>query len=117
MNNDKINKYLFKKMHPKGCWHEWKDDYGSTECKNCGLTVAWTWEAINPDLRTAPGFFELWDWAAEKEWWGRFQQHLAFTNTGGLRTCGCPYVTLKILIDYSTFPGKVVKFLEERKNE
>ena len=68
-NQLKRDKYLTEAMGE--CWH--KDTLGCSDftCSLCGKLrgVNRTIEDIRTDFSTPEGFFKLWNWAIEQEWW------------------------------------------------
>lgn len=110
------NRYLFTRMHPNKCWHVWEFSHAEylirgngNQCKKCSkLQIV----EDNPDLHTAPGFFELLEWAKEQEWWDEFLYEYGDVSIPEDEVfISCLWIEA---INYYTFPGKVVEFLEER---
>lgn len=76
MTKQEINKYLTETIGE--CWHELeKSDLGLiSRCKHCDLILldCRCNPAIstvrNNDFFSSEGFFKLWDWAQNQEWFG-----------------------------------------------
>lgn len=79
------DKFLTEKMGL--CWHDWfykgtHPPYRDPEfkpdkiCSNCGIDfykqLSLGINECNFDFSTPEGFFKLWNWAAEQDWWQHF---------------------------------------------
>ena len=76
---EEINKFLTEAMDE--CWHGFLQVTGDSihipiklSCGSCGKTVAEEpfFYKINNDFSTPEGFFKLWNFAIEQDWWEDF---------------------------------------------
>lgn len=70
------DKYLTEAMGE--CWHEWKSHrrhmsglstHIVKECLKCDAVSYDEHKICNNNFSTPEGFFKLWNWAIEQEWW------------------------------------------------
>ena len=110
-----INKFLTEEMDE--CWHEWvfkitKPTQNLYQCTRCNKTSV-VYAGITPkrnDFFTPDGFFKLWEWAQEQDWWDHFYETRLCTtvkhNTFQLRR---EYVNPKL------FAEEVMRFLTRHR--
>ena len=109
MKNE-INKFLTEQLG--GCWHETIGPYSSGYgwvCKHCDRKFT-----TNNNFFTPEGFFKLWNWAIEQDWWhGQFEPWLLCDWKNNKQ-----YGMVKSeIINPERFAKGVYELLEEHKND
>jgi hypothetical protein len=112
--NTERDKFLTETMGE--CWHEWTptlllQDYVTAKdtCKKCGAESNWYKRSSKQpphmciDFSTPDGFFKLWEWAQEQEWFNQIVDE----NTE-------LYCELKSFINPDIFADAVYAFLKEQ---
>lgn len=113
MNKDQVNKELTELLGE--CWHEAtikqspKRVQGFVEnnpvCKHCNISYA-EFEQRN-DYYTDTGFFKLWNYAIEQEWWSKFVGEMIFKEV---------FISenLAKAINPENFANTIYEYLKER---
>ena len=107
------NKYITEAMGE--CWHDyfWQDAYPECfyECILCSDQVFG--QTMNPsnnsnlNFSTPEGFFKLWNWAIEQEWWWKFRNSIL---TGD----AFDYQNIEHIINPDNLANAIEKYLKER---
>lgn len=111
---EEINKYLTEQLGE--CWHEyvWQTAYAPQvdsyyKCIDCSHEVfGQTMNPGNGDFSTPDGFFKLWRWAIEQEWWNDF-----INSIGGWTV----WIEPEKIIDPETFAKAIANYLKEREGK
>lgn len=106
-----IDQFLHSKIAPDECWHDFPlDDNGDAVCKHCGEMLR-----SNPHyVGSSVGFFKVWDWAKEQNWWEHFEwDALAkYQEKNGITGIALYH---QWLINKDTFPVLVAEYLGYKK--
>lgn len=106
-NKEVINRILNGAMGIKCCGSnvgEWV-----FKCSVCGKTASRL--PVQIDFFTAEGFFKLWNWAQEQDWWSKFFLDHSVSKYTPHRVWSKKQV--KVLINPDRFAPAVYDFLKE----
>ncbi len=111
MTKQEKNQYLTEQVGE--CWHintpmkELPVGEPFKQCPKC-YHLECDWGDFNPDFSTAEGFFKLWNWAKEQEWFPDFLEY-----SRGEHYCGVAGRIDWWLINPTNFANALTEFLEE----
>lgn len=104
--NEERDKFLTEQMDK--CWHEelYRYDSFTKRCKVCDKDSR---SCTRINFSTPDGFFKLWNWAKEQEWWEDWKESKEYRNLDGAYI-----INMEFFIHPDRFANAIYEFLKER---